>query len=147
MGGYWGHSPGIEPRLWTIEDNDSLRWAVYVSYLLSSSETWGGGVPSELCVLQDSVSSSSVVADSRSGVMNPKFSVLHLSVDAVSAVAGLCGSVPRAKGAGECIATRFRQLSRFCDSLGVMWGGGERGPEGCARWPQYPRCDCASRLL
>ena len=42
MQGNQGHSPGIEPPLWTTEDYRSLRWAVYVSYLLSSSDTWGG---------------------------------------------------------------------------------------------------------
>ena len=56
--GKHGHSPGIEPPLLTTEDYYSLRWAVYVSYLLSGSDTWGGGgvhgvglVPRELCVL------------------------------------------------------------------------------------------------
>ena len=40
--GNQGHSPGIEPPLWTTEDYRSLCWAVYVSYLLSSSDTWEG---------------------------------------------------------------------------------------------------------
>ena len=38
--------------------------------------------------------------------------------------AGLLGVVPRAKGGGEFIATRFRELSRFLDSLGVIGEGG-----------------------
>ena len=42
-------------------------------------------------MLQDSVSAASVITDSRSGVMHLEFSVLHRSVDAVSAVAGLSG--------------------------------------------------------
>ena len=70
-------------------------------------------------MLQDSVLASSVVTDSRSGVMHLEFSVLHRSVDAMSAVAGLSGSVPK-----ECIATRFREFSRFRDSLGVIREGG-----------------------
>ena len=98
-------------------------------------------------MLQDSVSASLVVTDSRSGVMHLEFSVLHRSVDAVSAVAGLSGSVPKARGAGDGIATRFRELSRFRDSLGVIGEGGERGPEGRVCWPLYPRCDCALRLF
>ena len=55
---------------------------------------------SELGVLQDRVSSSSVDADRRSGVMHLEFSVLHCYVDAVSEDAGLSGAVLRAKGGG-----------------------------------------------
>ena len=39
--GNQGHSPGIEPPLMTTEDYYSLRWAVYVSYLISSSCHFG----------------------------------------------------------------------------------------------------------
>ena len=47
-------------------------------------------------------------------------------MDAVSEDAGLSGVVPSAKGEGECFATRFRELSMFRDSLGVIGEGGSR---------------------
>ena len=40
--GNQGCSPGIESPLWMTEDYRSLRWAVYVSYHLSTSNTWWG---------------------------------------------------------------------------------------------------------
>ena len=45
-------------------------------------------------------------------------------MDAVSEDGGLYGTVPRAKGGGECIATRFKELGRLRDSLGVIREGG-----------------------
>ena len=60
-------------------------------------------------------------AERRSGVAHLEFSVLHRYVDAVSEDVGLSDVVPRARGGGgECIATMFRELSRFRDSLGVI---------------------------
>ena len=132
--GNQGHSPGIEPPLLTNADYYSLRCAIYVSYLPSGSVTWGGGgaqrgrfVLSELGVLHGKVSSSSVAADRWSGVVHLKFFVLHRSVDALSEDAGLSGAVLGAKGGGECIATKLKQLCTFRDSLAVI---GERGGAG-----------------
>ena len=105
---------------------------LYVSYLPSGSISWGGAqgvgfVLSEPGVLQDRVSSSPVDTNRRSGVAHLEFFVLHWYVDAVSEDAGLSSVVPRAKGRGECIASKFRELSTFRDSLGVIgeWGIGD----------------------
>ena len=75
-------------------------------------------------MLQDRVSSSPVDADRRSGVAHLEFSVLHCSVGAMSQDARLSGVVPNAGGGGEFIATSFRELSKFLDSLGVIGEGG-----------------------
>ena len=94
-------------------------------------------------MLRNSVSASLVVTDSRSGVMHLEFFVQHRSVDAVSAVAG-SGYVPKARGAGDCIATRFSKLTTFRDSLSVIGEGGSgdlkvvrAGP--CTRGVTTPR--------